>query len=156
MKDLSHLDISWDNVDPCLWSIVENGIGKLSSVKPQTCTSSPQIRTRKLSKEKKQASSAPVSQPSDPYTPAPSAVIIVARTNIATAARTPPLLHLLRELYPKSTAVMIIMAGDFGRSPALVVEVDRAVAMGRRARRRRCGGRRRRRRRDSRSRGCFR
>ncbi len=29
MKDLSHIDASWANVDPCLWSIVENGIGKL-------------------------------------------------------------------------------------------------------------------------------
>lgn len=28
MKDLSHLDASWTNVDPCIWSIVENGVGK--------------------------------------------------------------------------------------------------------------------------------
>lgn len=30
MKDLSHLDASWTNVDPCIWSIVENGIGRSS------------------------------------------------------------------------------------------------------------------------------
>lgn len=30
MKDLSHLDASWTNVDPCIWSIVENGVGELT------------------------------------------------------------------------------------------------------------------------------
>lgn len=31
MKLLSHKDASYTNVDPCIWSIVENGIGKLSA-----------------------------------------------------------------------------------------------------------------------------
>lgn len=31
MKLLSHKDASYTNVDPCIWSIVENGIGKLPS-----------------------------------------------------------------------------------------------------------------------------
>ncbi|CAF9919147.1 MAG: hypothetical protein ALECFALPRED_000982 [Alectoria fallacina] len=34
MKDLSHLDASWTNVDPCIWSIVENGIGIVSTCLP--------------------------------------------------------------------------------------------------------------------------
>ena len=29
MKDLSHVDASYDNVDPCIWSIVENSVGEL-------------------------------------------------------------------------------------------------------------------------------
>ncbi|CAD6581203.1 MAG: hypothetical protein ASARMPRED_000444 [Alectoria sarmentosa] len=34
VKDLSHLDASWTNVNPCIWSIVENGIGIVSTCLP--------------------------------------------------------------------------------------------------------------------------
>ena len=30
VKDLSHADASWSNVDPSLWTTAENGVGKSS------------------------------------------------------------------------------------------------------------------------------
>ena len=29
MKNLSHVDTTWDNVNPLIWAFIENGVGKL-------------------------------------------------------------------------------------------------------------------------------
>ena len=65
MKDLSHRDASWANVNPCIWSIVENGTGKLLA---DCYTLSISIHAKD---ESNQALSAPVFPRSDPYSPWP-------------------------------------------------------------------------------------
>ena len=81
MKDLSHLDASWTNVDPCIWSIVENGVGESFR--------NHRNKFVKCANMAEKESSALVFQPFAHYTLWPSADTTAARMNTAAAASKP-------------------------------------------------------------------